>query len=150
MYYWNISALEKTLKKGHLTETAKFKYTLLSTILFSLSVLIYQLMPSNIWDIYMTFVSTAFMIGGLYVAYRLNGGSKGKDFLERLVSIYLVVFVRWFVLILLPGMVIYTILLAVFIPEIPTESSWVDLVFTTVLLLIYTLMLLASFKRLKS
>ena len=75
--------------------------------MLALNVLVYEsisLFPSpeetNVWD-YVGYVgSVVFTVGGTLLAYRVNGGSAGKDFLTRYFPLMWVLTVRFLVFLL--------------------------------------------------
>jgi len=104
MYFWNIKALKKELVANTLTESQVFAYFL---TMLALNVLVYESIPlfpspeeTNVWD-YVGYVgSVVFTVGGTLLAYRVNGGSAGKDFLTRYFPLMWVLTVRFLVFLL--------------------------------------------------
>ncbi len=109
MYFWNIKALKKELVANTLTESQVFAYFL---TMLTLNALVYESIPlfpsaeeTTAWD-YAGYVgSVVFTLGGTLLAYRVNGGSAGKDFLRRYFPLMWVLTVR-FLVVLLPLFVV--------------------------------------------
>ncbi len=109
MYIWNIKELKKELAATALTESQLFAYFLavltLETLMFQLVVLFPGTGDADVWD-YAEYVgSVVFTVGGTLVAYRMNGGSAGRDFLTRYFPLMWVLTVR-FLVFLLPLLVV--------------------------------------------
>ena len=104
MYFWNIKALKKELVANTLTESQVFAYFL---TMLALNVIVYESIPlfpnaeeTTVWD-YAGYVgSVVFTVGGTLLAYRVNGGSAGKDFLTRYFPLMWVLTVRFLVFLL--------------------------------------------------
>jgi hypothetical protein len=104
MYLWNIKALKQELAANTLTEPQLFVYFL---AMLTLDTLVYESIPlfpgtgdTNVWD-YVGYVgSVVFTVGGALVAYLVNGGSTGKNFLTRYFPLMWVLTVRFLVFVI--------------------------------------------------
>lgn len=112
MYLWNIKALKKELVANTLTEAQVFGYFLamltLDTSMYQLATLFPGTEETTVWDYVGYAVSVVFTVGGALVAYRVNGGGAGRDFLRRYFPLMWVLSVR-FLAYLLPVFVVATI-----------------------------------------
>jgi uncharacterized membrane-anchored protein YitT (DUF2179 family) len=130
MYIWNIKALKKELAANTLTESQVFVYFLtmltLDTLMFQLAPLFPNTGHTNVWD-YVGYVgSVVFTVGGALVAYRMNGGSAGRDFLARYFSLMWVLTVR-FLVFMLPFLVLAMIPMGYFFEALfGTEAAGED------------------------
>lgn len=108
MYFWKINTLNEQLIKGSLEEAESFKYLMANSILFALATIQYE-MPSQYdnWTVISTLIIT---ILGVLLAYKVNGGKKGKNIMQRYMSVSFVVFIRLFVLLILPATLILTLI----------------------------------------
>lgn len=97
MYLWSIKNLKNDLISNLLTENYKFFYFFIFVLLFTLFSEIGVFIPSesNIIDKVQSIVSICIVIFGLVIAYRVNGGNAGKDFLTRAISLYVVLSIRF-------------------------------------------------------
>ena len=101
MYFWRIARLREDLVASRVGERESLGYVLwfggVTTLLSSL-----PLGEFNLWD-YVDVVTmfAAFLIGTAYV-FRCNGGSSGREFLTRYVSLNWVFGIRFFFLVAIP------------------------------------------------
>lgn len=135
MYFWKIDNLKKDLIKKPLSEKEQFKYLIATIILFNLALATNLLMENSIWNIYSVIISGIVDIFGMFFLYRINGGSNGKYFLQRLLSLGWVIGIRWTVLILLPINII------VFNLGVPEDTAVFSLVIDNLTYLVYLWML---------
>jgi hypothetical protein len=101
MYFWNIRKLLNQLANGGISERASLFYILINLGLVYVACDMYYWFPSevdadliNIWDYLISASGYVSMFALSLIAYRINGGSQGRDFMERFVSIYTVVGIR--------------------------------------------------------
>lgn len=137
MYFWNIKKLKKDLKKG-LSQKQQFSYLIASTIILSLTMTPWG--EPGIWDVYLSLVISAITILGTVKMYVINGGSKGKDFLPRLISLGWVVSIRWAVLVLLPLSILFSVLVVELL-GVPEELGVIDISFIGLLYIVFYWML---------
>ena len=110
MYFWNIEKLKQDIRNGGLSESVQFKYLLIWVILTLFSELEY--LGSNFDDIkYQFAIDLIFTILGTIYLYKCNGGANGKNFLQKFISISIVVFFR-IILYFIAFMLLLSILLA--------------------------------------
>ena len=99
MYFWNIKALKKELVANTLTESQVFAYFLtmltLDTSMYQLITLFPGTGETDAWDYVSYAGSVVFTVGGALVAYLVNGGSAGKNFLTRYFPLMWVLTVRF-------------------------------------------------------
>lgn len=148
MYFWRIDKLRSELATGSLREGDSMRYLIGYTMFVGIA----NLAPyekSNLYDTLSAAISTIVSIVIIYVAYRRNGGSKGRDFLDRFVSMGFVVLVRALVIVGIPGLFVVG-LAAVLLSrsmafrEFEPISQAVGLLFTVV----YAAMVIREFGRL--
>ena len=135
MYFWNIEKLKQDIKNGGLSESMQFKYFLIWIILTIFAELSY--VDSNFSDIKYEFATDLlFTILGTIYLYKCNGGANGKDFLQKYISIGLVVFFR-IILYFIAFMILLTILLAFSEISDAQYDNLVNYIITPILLLVY-------------
>ena len=117
-----------------MSESEQFKYLLASTILYSIGMI--PFLQNNMMDVYSAIVSGIITILGTYYVYKANGGSEGKDFLQRFISIGLVVAVRWFVLVMIPLTIVFFFLIDIFLTDSQATTIY-DVAFFNSIYLIY-------------
>lgn len=104
MYFWSIKKLKADLLRDRLTERAKLSYLIF--VLLAVSGAFVGVPQHNFYSAIWAGVLVASIVFGSILAYRWNGGSSGRDFLSRFVSLAWVCCVRWTVLFVVPLMVI--------------------------------------------
>ena len=105
MYLWNVKQLKKDLSKSPLLEKEQFKYLIVTITLFILGGII-PVAEKNTWDIYVSIITGIITILGSIYVYKCNNGEHGKYFLQRFISLQLVWAIRFFILIVLPVLLI--------------------------------------------
>ena len=107
MYYWEIEELKKDLIEGNLTERDRVNYSFIYLLLVSFSLFIGGVYPGfdtdglfTPWGIASGLVSFLIILVGFCIAFKVNGGSNGRDFLERYFSIFIVASMRFTLLII--------------------------------------------------
>ncbi len=93
MYFWRIDRLTQDLKTRPMTDQEVLPYFLVAIALMALC-LDYFPHPHSVWR---TVWHVILALGGTYYLYLQNGRSQGKQFLQRYMSISLVVSIRWLV-----------------------------------------------------
>lgn len=96
MYWWRIGDLRVDLVNGTLPERARFQYLLIFVVL-SVVAMEFPLVSDapNLWDRTSTVVAITFTLLGTTWLYRVNGGSRGRGFLERYLSLGWVFMLRF-------------------------------------------------------
>ncbi|MDP3986959.1 MAG: hypothetical protein Q8P81_01915 [Nanoarchaeota archaeon] len=134
MYFWKINRLKSDLLKKPLSESESFKYLFATLILLSLVTI--PFLENNIWDVYSAIIATIITAMGVYYIYKCNKGAKGKNFLQRYISIGWVMGIRWSVLIALPIIAIYLIVMALS-GGIPDYTTLAEVIFFNLLHISY-------------
>lgn len=140
MYFWKIEKLKKDLREKGLSEKESFYYLFVTTLLYCIALTPYE--KTSIWDVYNTVSVTLVSAGGLIYLYKKNGGSEGKNFLQKYLSLGWVYAIRWSVFWLIPGVIVYGILYQFISPSLVEEgllleTQFSDVLFGTVLYVIY-------------
>ena len=135
MYIWKIEKLVEDLSTGDLPENESFKYLVANTVLISLAMIQYA--KPNQFDLWAGILAAIVAVAGVFFIYKCNGANSGKDIVVRYLSISWVVFVRMFVLLMLPSLIVLMVIQSVYMGGIPEESTGVDLVFLTLIEVIY-------------
>jgi len=133
MYFWKINNLKEDLIKNSLPEAEQFKYLLINIIAVTSTMSMTAFIKNNIWDIYFVIVGCIITIIGTIYVYKINGGSKGKYALQRILSIGWVMGIRWFVLFMLPT----TIIFFNFLGGIAGKTTLYDVIVFNLIYLIY-------------
>ena len=143
MYIWKIEDLKKDLKQGPLTEKESLKYLLVFLFFGALEAI--PIEGSNRLDLYSALAFGIITILGTWYLYICNGGEQGKCFVERYLSLGLVVAIRWTVFVFLPLFVVY--LVAFGEMEMQSgETTFFYVLFGAFTLLIYYGLLVKHFK----
>lgn len=135
MYIWSIHDLNQNLISGALPDSESFKYLMANTILYSLAMIPY--MTTNEYDTYMGIGGLVIGVLGLWIIYKLNGGSNGQRILERYMSIGWVVFVRFLALVVAPVFIVAIVILGFYVENIPEESTIIDVIIVLTLEVLY-------------
>jgi hypothetical protein len=130
MYIWNLDNLSEELIAGELSERDTFKYLMASSILYGLAVIQYT-NPNNI-DTWSGVIAVLVSVFGLFFIYKCNGGDNGKEFLIRYLSISWVVFIRMFVLLMIPSSIAVMVLQEIYLGGIPDGTTNINLIHMTV------------------
>lgn len=138
MYFWKIDKLKEDLKKSSLSESESFKYMLATTILYGVAMI--PNLQNNIWDVYNAIIIGILTVGSVIYAYKCNGGEKGKNFLQRYISLAWVLGIRWLVTIAVPAIIVYLTLLAMY-KGLPESTTPYDVVVPNLLYLSYVWLL---------
>ena len=90
MYLWNISELKKVLMLDQLSEQYKFYYLFINMLLFAVFSDISMFFPTEVTivDKVNSILGVVIQSIGLIIAFKLNGGKEGKEFLSRCTSLY--------------------------------------------------------------
>jgi hypothetical protein len=102
MYFWNVRALKRELVSQPLPESKLFGYFLavlmVETALWQTLVLFPSEQGPELWDYLSVIGGLALTLGGTVLAYRMNGGAGGRNFLGRFFPLFWVLSVRFLVL----------------------------------------------------
>ncbi len=134
MYFWKIENLKSDLGNGVLPITEQFKYLLAHAGLYGLATIPFP--TNNFFDMLNGAIMTLIMLIGTYYIYRCNGAAAGQYLLDRYISLSFVVSVRFVVLIVIPSVFCYMTIYQV-IAELPEQTTWPDVVFMTLVTLIF-------------
>lgn len=137
MYIWKIGELKAQLSQGELSEPEAFKYLMANTVLYSLSTI--QYFDPNRYDTLSGFLGLCITIAGLWFIYKCNGGKNGKHFIHRYLSVGWVVFVRFFVLFILPASIILSLFQEFYLGGIPEETGFFDVFYINMAEVVYVL-----------
>ena len=99
MYFWNTSRLIDDLKQEKLTEENFKNYYICGGILFLFSIFILQISPKQNYQISMAsfIINLGLLITWINVIFKANGGSRGHNFINRFVALYLPISIKLFV-----------------------------------------------------
>ncbi len=137
MYFWNIRRLKSDLVERGLTEGQSMMYLLVLWVVSTLCAGVAAISPWNIWACLFWVGSTLILSLGVLYVYHRNGGAGGQQFLQRCLSLFWVCTVRWFVMLVIPTVIVLEAVVAatepatdepVFPPMTPTEAVWSVLV----------------------
>lgn len=148
MYFWNITKLEKDLKKG-LSQKQDMKYLMALIIILMLGWSSYGGGIPNMYDYITGVIMFVYALVEILYLFKLNKWGKGENFLSRYLSVGLVCFVRSLVFIWLPLIILLSIVLALVygLDQTLVESTFLDLVFIVLYSLWYIYIQAQSFKR---
>ncbi len=148
MYCWKIDALKKDLSGKSLPESESFKYLFVFVTAYSLAI-IPSTTGATFWDIALVGASIVAEMLGLWYVYVCNKGKEGENFLQRYLALGWVVGVRWTVLCFFPVTIIFYGFRGA-VSENALMTSWIDVVFFTILSLGYFWILGKHMKELAS
>lgn len=94
MYWWNLDKLSAELVAERLTERNRFAYYLAGTAWVVLAWSIPSGPFNTWWSVADTIVSGLVMLIGVWYWFLANGGSHGRNFLERVTALTWVVCIR--------------------------------------------------------
>lgn len=109
MYFWRIENLKAEMATRPLSEREALPY-LIAFVALSSAVIYLPLPMTTLWDQLAAAWSVLLAVAGTIYIYHQNGGASGHHFLQRYFAIGWVVSVRWFFLIIPPGIVFYALL----------------------------------------
>jgi hypothetical protein len=115
MYIWRVKALKTELRAGAMPARRVLPYILGFAILLALVAQLPLFLPfprANMWDVVNCVGTVVLTFGGLWAAYRANGGPHGSDFAARLVALTWVVGWRLF-----PAFILVMLIAAVLAPD---------------------------------
>ena len=115
MYIWRVKALKAELRAGLMPARRVLPYILGFAILLALVAQLPLFLPfprANKWDVVNCIGTVLLTFGGLWAAYRANGGPHGSDFAARLVALTWVIGWRLF-----PAFILVMVIAAVVAPE---------------------------------
>ncbi|AUX44388.1 uncharacterized protein SOCE26_058520 [Sorangium cellulosum] len=103
MFFWDVKALRVALAHGTLSERARFVYLFIFvSIALVAPALLRDSRALNAWDKIQWGVGIAAHALGTLWLYHLNGGSRGRRFLEKYLSLSWVYTARFLVMVVLP------------------------------------------------
>ncbi len=102
MYFWNIHRLKSDLVERGLTESQSMMYLLVLWVISTVCAGLNAISPWNVWACVFWVGSTLILILGVLYVYHRNGAAGGQQFLPRLLSLFWVCGVRWFVMLVIP------------------------------------------------
>ena len=97
MYLWNTRALAKELKEETVSQSQRFKYFLVFTMLYTTILVVghyvdrYDITPESVTNSVLTLLVT--LIGTIW-CYRANGGRNGHEFIDRSICLGLPIGIR--------------------------------------------------------
>lgn len=99
MYLWRIQELKKVLMLNQLSEQYKFYYLFINMLLFAVFCDVSLFFPTEVTvlDKINSGITIGIQCVGLIIAYKMNGGKEGKEFLARFTSLYVSLTVRFLV-----------------------------------------------------
>jgi hypothetical protein len=99
MYLWNIHELKKVLMLDQLSEKYKFYYLFINMLFFAVFAEISLFFPTEVTivDKVNSIIGIAVQSVGLIIAFKMNGGKEGKEFLARCTSLYVSLSIRFII-----------------------------------------------------
>ncbi|OBY75394.1 hypothetical protein [Acinetobacter gyllenbergii] len=120
MYFWNTKKLIDDLKNDRLTEQNYKNYYLISSAFMLIMMFAMRFAPiddvlPNLID---AVLSIIILIAGVNFCFKANGGNQGKQFLNRLICLFLPIGVRF--------ILVYLLLFTVFILAFIVTARFID------------------------
>ncbi len=134
MYFWKIENLKKDFLTKPLTESETFKYIIVTTIVYGLTMI--PFLENNMWDVYSAICSALINVIGVYYIYKCNQGASGNNFLQKYLSLGWVTGIRWTVFVALPTTIIYFTAVDIF-SSLSDSTTLSDIVFFNLLFITY-------------
>jgi len=135
MYFWNIEKLKQDIKNGKLCQSVQFKYLLIWIVLTIFAELSY--IGDSFNDIKYNFtIDLIFTILGTIYLYKCNGGANGKDFLQKFISISIVVFFR-LLLYFIAFMILLFVMIAFFEISDAKLDNLINYIIMPIMILVY-------------
>lgn len=144
MYFWKIAELKQQLIQSDLNDAEAFKYLMANSIL--LTAVPTQYGVSNQYDMMNGFVGLIATVVGTWIAYQLNGGFNGTQFVHRYLAICWVAFIRFFVLIILPLIVTKLVVEELCLGGVTEATTLTDVLFVTAMETIFIAILARHIK----
>ena len=138
MYFWKLDKLNEQLISGPLDESESFKYLMANSIVYALAAIQYD--TANVYDTWGGLGAVIITIIGLILIYKINGGKDGANIMQRYLSIGFVVFIRFFILFLLPAVITFLIIQEIYfggIAEETTLSFFILMIISEVVLILW-------------
>jgi len=101
MYFWNTQQLAEDIKGNRVGEKDKMYYYLITLVLWNLSIYMYLIedIPSVNYtsDVIVMILSISVVIIGTLITFGTNNGSKGVDYIARVLMLSIPISVKLFV-----------------------------------------------------
>ncbi|CAM4313481.1 hypothetical protein [Acinetobacter pragensis] len=112
MYFWNVNKLVEDLRLNKVSEVDFKNYYIASTIIIFFSYLALTLTPeSSASEAWASFIlQVGLLMSWMNAIFKVNGGEKGRDFLKRIIALYLPITLQSFALFIVIGVVLNVIL----------------------------------------
>lgn len=112
MYFWNVNKLVEDLRLNKVSEVDFKNYYIASTIIIFFSYLALTLTPeSSASEAWASFIlQVGLLMSWMNAIFKVNGGEKGRDFLKRIIALYLPITLQSFALFVVIGVVLNAIL----------------------------------------
>ena len=135
MYWISYQPLKERLKKRSVSDREALPYLLLLSALEAISLSVPASTEMNKWDIIEAMLYVIVTIIGVIYIYRKNGGKTGYDIIHKFVVLGWVVAVRYFLVVLpLGGLIYFTVR---YHAPSGDETTFFDAMFFTVISVIY-------------
>ena len=135
MYWLRYQPLKDRLKKRSVSDREALPYLLLFSALESIALSVPATSKMNKWDIIEAILYVIVTLLGVFYVYKKNGGNKGYDIIQKFVVLGWVVAVRYFLVVLsLGGLIYFTVR---YHAPSGDETTFFDAVFFTMLSAIY-------------
>ena len=112
MYFWNVNKLVEDLRLNKVSEVDFKNYYIASTIIIFFGYLALTLTPeSSASEAWASFIlQVGLLMSWMNAIFKVNGGEKGRDFLKRIIALYLPITFQSFALFVVIGVVLNAIL----------------------------------------
>ena len=128
MYLWNTKALAKELKEGTLSESEKFKYYIVGTILYTVLLMLPTRGESTntIDSLIGILIAILIIFFGTYMCYGVNKSGDNANFIERFICLSLPIaikiFLIWVLVVILTVISTFILGYAGFVDSASTEA----------------------------
>lgn len=122
-YFWRVEVLKEKLKKGSLAEGEIFWYIFLFIV--ASGIFFFPVEKMSYFEVVNDVVLWVLSLLGMVYLFYCNGGTKGKNFLERYFALGLPITIRWVVFLLLPFLVMYIVTYGAMLTITGVNNVWI-------------------------
>ena len=97
MYFIRYEPLKSRLRSRSVSDREALPYLVITLSIYTFIYYTSLRNSYNFWNVIETFISVAIVIGGIFYAYRKNGGMAGFDLIQKFVVLGWVVFFRFMI-----------------------------------------------------
>ena len=110
MYFWNTAKLIDDLKHDRLNDGHFKNYYIASSIFMLLALFAIEISPAQntLYSSISFLINLIVLLLATNSIYKVNGGAQGKDFLNRITSLMLPIFIKQLLIFIVLSVIVYT------------------------------------------